>query len=438
MELGRNTIHKLGKRIRESYGDGTGYVKDEDLKKLQEYRLSYRDAIAEVFKILYAVSKKIDKHCIVTYRVKRINSIIGKLKRYPTAGLENIVDIAGCRCISYNDDYVYKIVKKLIKHPQLTVSQVKDRIKDPKEDGYKSVHLYVNLKALPEKSIEIQVRSRKQHDWATLVEISDVIIEGSKLKEYGEPKDLQEFHHILSLSENMLTEEQRAMYFDILKKYDYIKLMHHVFIQNLLLRYDWVYTHSSALKNFFLIESGAYDKTKIDSFQTFTEAESAYFERFKLDSNANLVLTQIPNVTFEQLSMAYSNYVLSTHNFTNDCIDRCFNEIRRAMRDRNFALYKKVIETYFNVTAHQMIRFNQEIYVINRTPLLQNNPKHREWLKDLQKQNALLLSRRDKLGHIYKETKMSEANLFTRFRFESYFKKMRKKYDEFFTQEMHK
>ena len=436
--LGRNAIHKLGKRIREAYGDGTGHVDDEDLKKLQEYRLSYRDAIAEVFKILYAVGKRVDKHCIVTYRVKRINSIIGKLKRLPTSGLENIVDIAGCRCIADNNDAVYKIVKKLNKHPQLYVSQVKDYILEPKEDGYKSVHLYVNLKDLPDKSVEIQVRSREQHDWATLVEISDVIIEGSKLKEYGEPKDLPEFHRLLSLSEDTLTEGQRAMYFDMLKKYDYVKLMHRVFLQNLLLRYDWVYTHSSALKNFFLIESGAYAQTKIDSCKTFQEAESAYFDRFDINSNANLVLTQIQNVTFEQLSMAYSNYVLSTHNFTNDCINRCFNEIRRAMRNRDFALYKKVMEAYFNVTAHQMIRFNQEIYVINHTPLLQKNPKHREWIKDLQKHKALLLSRRDKLGNIYRETKMSEANLFTRFRFESYFKDMRKKYDEYVTKELHK
>ena len=49
MELGRNTIHKLGKRVREAYGDGTGHVEDEDLKLLQDYRLSFRDDIAAVF-----------------------------------------------------------------------------------------------------------------------------------------------------------------------------------------------------------------------------------------------------------------------------------------------------------------------------------------------------------------------------------------------------
>ena len=93
--LGRNTIHKLGKRIRTAYGDGTGKIDEKDLEMLQEFRQSYRDIIADVFKILYDVSKKVDKNCIVTYRIKRINSIIEKLKRFPNAGLENFVDIVG-------------------------------------------------------------------------------------------------------------------------------------------------------------------------------------------------------------------------------------------------------------------------------------------------------------------------------------------------------
>jgi len=38
--LNRTEIHKLGKRIRESYGDGTGKVEVADLEMLQEYRIT--------------------------------------------------------------------------------------------------------------------------------------------------------------------------------------------------------------------------------------------------------------------------------------------------------------------------------------------------------------------------------------------------------------
>ena len=430
MELGRNTIHKLGKRVREAYGDGTGHVAEEDLLMLQEYRLSFRTDIASVFNILYEVSKKNDKHCIVTYRLKRINSIIEKLKRFPTAALENFVDIAGCRCITEDERSVYKIVKKIKHDPRLKVGLIKDYILNPQPEGYRSVHLYVSLVESPQKSVEIQVRTRKQHDWATLVEISDVIVNGARLKEYGQPADLLEFHRILSLSEEELTDKERNVYFETLRKYDYINLLHEVFLQNISLRYQWINTGSSIVDNYYLIESGAKQQTQIESYRTFHEAEDAYFERFKQNPNANLILTQIPNVTFEQLSTAYSNYVLSTHNFTADCINRCTKEIRNALKDRDLKRYENALDTYLNAMAHQIIRMNQEIYTLNHTDGLQQNPKQREWVKDLERQVALLMSRREKLGSLYKETKMNEESIFTRLRFEIAAKSLASKYNQ--------
>ena len=66
--------------------------------------------------------------------------------------------------------------------------------------------------------MEIQIRNREHHDWATLVEISDVIIPESRLKEYHTPSDLAEFHRILSAKEDSLTEEEKKTYFKVLEK----------------------------------------------------------------------------------------------------------------------------------------------------------------------------------------------------------------------------
>lgn len=430
MALGRNTIHKLGKRIREAYGDGSGKVDSKDLEMLQEYRLSFRDDIGEVFNILNSISKRVDKNSIVTYRIKRLNSIIEKLKRFPQAGLENFIDIAGCRCITANNECVNQIVKKLRNHPKLNVSQIKDYIQSPQPEGYRSVHVYVNLKDRDKNSVEIQIRSRKQHDWATLVEISDVIVEGARLKEYNEPADLLEFHRILSLPEEKLSEQERKIYFDSIEKYDYINLLHNVFMQNISLRYDWITTRSSAIKNFFLIESSVGQPTIINNYQTFQEAECAYFDRFQHNTNANIVLTQIQNVTFEQLSTAYSNYVLSTHNFTSDCISRCVKEIRSAMIERDVARYRRSADLYLNAIAHQMIRINHEIFTLNNMSNLKTNPKHKEWVKDLQHQIAQLKHRKEKIKDIYIETNMHQANFVTRYRFENCAKDISKKYDQ--------
>lgn len=437
MALGRNTIHKLGKRIRESYGDGTGKVEEKDLEMLQEYRLSYRDDIAAIFKILYDISKRVDKYSIVTYRVKRIKSIVEKLKRFPTAGLENFIDIAGCRCITASNDTVYQIVKKLRNNSRLQIKQIKDYIQNPQPEGYQSIHLYVSLKDSDNNAIEIQIRSRRQHDWATLVEISDVIVKGARLKEYSEPKDLLDFHRILAIPENQLNDSQRKIYFDTIRKYNYIDLLHSVFMQNIALRYQWINTYSSALKNFYLIESAVGKETIIKSYQTFQEAECAYFDRFKQDFNANLVLTQIPLVTFEQLSTAYSNYVLSTHNFTTDCLSRCTSEIRTAMLERDVDRYSKALDLYLNVIAHLIIRINQEIFSINNTSSLRKNPKHREWTRDLQMQIKQLEIRRDKLRDLYRETRMYDAFIITRLRFQSCSKELSKKYEQLVQQSIH-
>ena len=425
--LGRNTIHKLGKRIREAYGDGTGIIPEEYLHMLQEYRLTYRDSIASVFKILYEISKQIDSQSIVTYRIKRINSIVEKLKRFPTTALDQMIDIAGCRCITNHIETVYKIIDQLRDNPQIIISDTKDYIETPQAEGYRSVHLYVTLKDSDKKSIEIQLRTREQHDWATLVEISDVIIPESKLKEYDEPKDLWEFHRILSIPEDEITDKEREVYFKVLKKYDYINRLQKIFLQNTFIRRQWLNTKSSIIKNFFLIEAGVDYKTKISCYQTFKEAEEAYFERFMQDSNANLVLTQIQNITFQQLSVAYSNYVLSTHTFTTDCINRFTKEMRISMRDRNLDRYREALDAYLNLIAHQIIRINQEIFTLSQTA--KTNPKRREWLKDLQIQVAQLMSRKDKHTELYRETEMHKANFITRHLFSFCAKSIVKKYD---------
>lgn len=429
MALGRNTIHKLGKRIREAYGDGSGSISENDLHMLQEYRLTYRDSIASVFKVLYEISKRIDAQSIVTYRIKRINSIVEKLKRFPTTALDQMIDIAGCRCISNNVESVYKIIEELRGNPQIVINDVKDYIKVPQPEGYRSVHLYVALKEGDKKSIEIQLRTREQHDWATLVEISDVIIPESKLKEYDEPKDLWEFHRILSIPEDEITDKERNVYFKVLRKYDYINRLQKIFLQNTFIRHQWLNTKISIIKNFFLIEAGVDNKTKISCYQTFKEAEEAYFERFIQDSNANLVLTQIQNVTFEQLTVAYSNYVLSTHTFTTDCINRFIKEMRLSMRKRDLDRYSKALDSYLNIIAHQIIHINQEIYTLNKSRTLKIDPKQREWLKDLQKQVAQLMSRKDRHKTLYRETEMYKANIITRMRFSICAKTIARKYE---------
>ena len=89
---------RLGDRIRSN----PQHVAEADLQMLQGLRLSYKEPLAIIFKSLEHTAYKVDHNCICTYRVKRIESIISKLIRFPEMQVNRAEDIAGCRSIHIN------------------------------------------------------------------------------------------------------------------------------------------------------------------------------------------------------------------------------------------------------------------------------------------------------------------------------------------------
>jgi len=123
--------------------------------------------------------RRFDGEALVAQRIKRLYSIWHKLDRFPTMKLSQIQDIGGCRAILANvqdvvDVHQYYVKKSAIKH---TLASVDDYVTDPKDSGYRGVHLvyrYFSDKkqklAYNGLKIEIQLRSKYQHAWATAVE----------------------------------------------------------------------------------------------------------------------------------------------------------------------------------------------------------------------------------------------------------------------------
>ena len=120
--------------------------------------------------------KAIDKNAIVAQRMKRAPSIILKLQRFEGMNLARMQDIGGLRAVLSSIARVRKLETEYrnsqFKH--VLVSS-KDYIAEPKEDGYRGIHLiyrYSNSRAPAYKglSLELQVRTRLQHAWATAVE----------------------------------------------------------------------------------------------------------------------------------------------------------------------------------------------------------------------------------------------------------------------------
>ena len=183
----KGDIDRLGERI-----GASKVVTDTDLEQLQEYRQSFQDSLSRVFSFVLKTARKIDKQCIVTYRVKRIDTIIEKLRRFREnengeMRLSRMWDIGGCRCILNVENYdkLYLLHDAIIKEFESGGAKCKvtDHIKEPSKSGYTSLHIYVKDK-ITQKPIEIQIRNKAQHNWATLVEIVDLLYESKKQREW--------------------------------------------------------------------------------------------------------------------------------------------------------------------------------------------------------------------------------------------------------------
>jgi len=307
-------IDKLGKKIRlESKGQ-----KIETLNKLQEFRTSHKNALSDIFHILLKIKNTVDKKSIVTYRIKRFESIIGKLKRYEKMKLSRMWDIGGCRVIFENNQDVYDFKTKI--SSVLKIRKEYDYIKNPQKNGYKSLHLFVESPIENDnRVIEIQLRNQENHNWATLVEISDLLFD-SELKEFSKDKTLLRFHMLLA-KENLKIKEKKEIA-KIIKKYKYIDKLNSVFVKNYLnVRLQWLFIENEYRHKFFLIETSKENIPIIEAFDNFKDAETNYFNKFKVNSDANVVLTYILKPTFEQISVAYSNYMLTMHSCIDDFSD---------------------------------------------------------------------------------------------------------------------
>lgn len=137
---------------------------------------------------------------VVVQRLKRLDTICGKLLRYPDMKLYRMQDLGGCRVIVPTVDDVYVVKERLEKSRIRHEPRVpKDYIKIPNANtGYRGVHLIYKYRS--EKTsdyngmlIEIQIRTKLQHLWATAVETVGVFTDNGLKFNQGSEKWLEFF-----------------------------------------------------------------------------------------------------------------------------------------------------------------------------------------------------------------------------------------------------
>ena len=111
-------------------------------------------------------------------RLKSIQSMMEKLSRKQftvsmQSAVENLTDIAGIRVIcSYVKD-VYTVAELLTSQDDIRLLEMRDYIKTPKANGYRSLHLIVEVPVFLQEGrilvpVEVQIRTIAMDFWASL------------------------------------------------------------------------------------------------------------------------------------------------------------------------------------------------------------------------------------------------------------------------------
>ncbi len=148
------------------------------------FLLSYRFALKEVETKLTIINEEFqfmhDSNPIehIKSRIKSPDSIFDKLKRKGVpvtiqSAYEHIRDIAGVRVICSFATDIFNIYQMLAAQDDVTVLEVKDYVNHPKANGYRSLHMLIEIPVfltnrVEHVPVEIQIRTIAMDFWASL------------------------------------------------------------------------------------------------------------------------------------------------------------------------------------------------------------------------------------------------------------------------------
>ena len=156
----------------------------EDVDSWKTIMFLYNSALKEVgtkLEILNDEFQHVHKYNPIEHiktRIKTPESIVKKLRRYGyEISIENMVkyinDIAGVRLICSFTSDIYRLAEMIGNQSDLKVLSIKDYIKNPKENGYRSLHLIIQTPIFlsdqkKNMRVEVQFRTIAMDFWASV------------------------------------------------------------------------------------------------------------------------------------------------------------------------------------------------------------------------------------------------------------------------------
>ena len=327
MTFSKKEISKAGQKILSSKSEED---RNLALEKINKWRTNHLHPLNVMKNALLRVTEKSKIEPILTsQRLKRLTSIEYKLDLNENMGLGGMQDIGGFRSVLKDTKDLYKL-KNILDKNKLNhkLKRVVDYVERPKESGYRSIHLIYIYNSKIEKYngllLELQIRTKLQHNWATAVETAGILTKTS-LKSSQGPDEWLDFFKIVSslfaIKEQLpLLKEhsERTMESLMIECFEYTQRLNIITIlKGLRISARQIET-DKYVGEYYIININI--KEKVVNIMTFKKSEfewasNQYLELEKnIKDNENAVVL-VSSISLKSLKKAYPSYFLDTSEF---------------------------------------------------------------------------------------------------------------------------
>ena len=308
-----------------------GVDRETALSVINNWRSSHAFPLNTIQVNLRRRAASVDPDATVSQRIKRMPSITQKLERYPGMRLSRMQDIGGCRAVLADVDAVrqaYDLYRQGNgKHELVRVDDYMDD--KPKESGYRGIHLIYKYRSDRKTtynglSIEVQLRTRWQHAWATAVETVGFFT-SQALKSSAGNEDWLRFFALMSceIAQREGTQpvpgtpdDEARFAGELLDLTVSLGVVQRLTAYGETLRVFEEQIAGGSSKYFVLRLNSVERKLNVYSFGSLIQA-TAYYEGLEraasLEKNTDVVLVSVDSIS--ALRRAYPNYFLDTGAF---------------------------------------------------------------------------------------------------------------------------
>ncbi len=327
MIFSRKQISKAGERLITSKSNEEV---EEALSLINIWRTKHLHPLVVLKNsLLRLLTKNEIKAILVSQRLKRLTSIQYKLDLNPSMGLGGMQDIGGYRAV-LNDVKDLKKLKNALKQQKTNhkLERITDYVNTPKDTGYRSIHFiykYSSKRDLYDGlRIELQIRTKLQHNWATAVETAAIVTKTS-LKSNQGPDEWLDFFKVVSslfaVKEKLpILEEHEELTMEelMVKCYNYCSQL------NILTKLKAIRVSTNKIEtdnfigDYYLLNINIKEMSvsiQIFNKNQFEYATSEYLKLEKvIDENENAVVL-VSATSIKTLKKAYPSYFLDTSEF---------------------------------------------------------------------------------------------------------------------------